>query len=103
MTTSVEINLEPVQSSLCSAEINVGDDIVFVTMCTKTSYIQRGKFLGTRVSKRTWTPRWGVQREMTTVGIRYMVQHENGRKTLLHYARMVPVSASITAIVGARL
>ena len=103
MTKTVEINLEPVKSSLTDDLISVGDEVIFVTMCTKTNYIQRGKFLGTRVSKRTYMTRWGVPREMTSVEIRYSVQRSDGSKTSLHYARMVPVTANITALEGARL
>lgn len=100
---TVELNLEPVKSKLCAAEINVGDDIVFVTMCTKTRYIQRGKFLGTRTTKQVLRYRWNPDREITCVIIRYLVEREDGSKTLLHHARMVPASTNITALVGARL
>ena len=103
MTKTVEINLDPVKSKLTGDEIKVGDEIVYVTMCTKTNYISRGKFLGTRVSKRTYTTRWGTPREITNVDIRYMVEQEDGRKTSLNYARMIPINAPVTALVGARL
>ena len=103
MSKTVELNLEPVKSTLVDDTVNVGDDIVYVTMCTKRHYIQRGKFLGTRVSKRTYMTRWGTPREMTSVTIRYLVEREDGSKTLLHRARMVPTNTSITALVGARL
>ena len=103
MTRTVEINLEPVRSNLTGDEIKVGDEIVYVTMCTKTNHISRGKFLGTRVSKYTYMTRWGTPREVTNVNIRYMVEQADGRKTSLNYARMIPVNAPVTALVGARL
>lgn len=103
MTKTVEINLEPIKSSLTGDEIKVGDEIVYVTMCTKTNYISRGKFLGTRVSKHTYMTRWGTPREVTNVDIRYIVEQDGGRKTSLNYARMVPVGVPVTALVGARL
>ncbi len=103
MTRTVEINLEPVRSSLTDDEIKVGDEIIYVTMCTKTNYISRGKFLGTRVSKHTYMTRWGTPREVTSVTIRYLVEQADGRKTSLHYARMIPATAPAVALVGARL
>ncbi len=104
MTTTVEINLDPVQSKLNKGTtISVGDDVMFITMCTKRHYVQRGKFMGTRVSKRTYMTRWGTPREMTNVTIRYLIERSDGRKTSLHYARMIPITASITALEGARL
>lgn len=104
MNKTVEISLEPVTSSLNGDTIKVGDEVIYVSVCTKTSYIQRGKFLGTRVSKRTYTQTWAREpRQVTQVSITYMIETDKGKKTNLHYARMMQPTSPITSLVGARL
>lgn len=104
MTTTVEMNYEPVRSSLNKDhQIKPGDRVIFITMCGKCYYAASGTFIGTRVGRRTYTQSWGYRREVTEVTTRYVVHGDNGKKSLMHYARILPVDAPLSALKGIRL
>lgn len=107
MTKTVEINLEPVKSSITGDLISVGDEVIYITICMKTTHIQRGKFLGRRVTthrrkRYSWEAHSGTG-DITWTEERFTIQRPDGSKANTNYARMIPITANITALEGARL
>lgn len=100
MKREVEFKTGPVKSALSDHTINVGDEVIFVSLRYKTVCFARGIFLGTRVVTKTGK-RWNGQEYISTVS-RYAI-NSNGRKTYLHYPRMVPVSADVTVLENVRI
>ena len=104
MTTTVEMSYKPIQSKLSKDhQIKPGDRVIFFTMGWKRYYVATGTFVGTRTSRRTYMQRWGQRREVTDVTIRYVVQRDDGKKSLMHYARILPIDAPLSALNGVRL